>query len=431
MKALNNDTDQHIIIDENDSVKVFEGLKYSAIIENKQLIEILDLNVEQLTYYLEDVILENPFIDLEYTIERQIPTFERLEGTREVLEMKENKQSLDTYLFEQIMLYRHTEIRDAMVKLIDYLDERGYLPYRVEELAEKIQMPEIVTLDAMTLIKQLEPAGIGAYDLRESLMIQTEQDETAPAEAYYLLKNYFKELNEQDYSEILKKTHITLEEIKESVNYYFTLRTNPASLFEHVAKINLIPDVTVKQSGEDISIRFNRQYYPRISFNQNYYNEMLDQGDASLTDYVKPHEAHYQELANNLRIREQLILDVIKQVVKAQYAFFSQESEIQTSLSIKQIASVTRLSDAIVYRIITNKNIEFNGYVYALTDFINVSQSKTREGLRADYIKDKINHILSKSDESLSDYEVLELLEQEKIIISEQVIKNYRQSLGK
>lgn len=431
MKELNNDTNQHIIIDENDSVKVFEGLKYSAIINNKQLIEILDLNVEQLTYYLEDAILENPFIDLEYTIERQIPTFERLEGTREVLEMKENKQSLDTYLFEQIMLFRHTEIRDAMVKLIDYLDERGYLPYTTEDLAEKIQMPEIVTLDAVTLIKQLEPNGIGAYDLRESLMIQTEQDGTAPSEAYYLLNHYFKELSDQDYSEILKKTNITMEEIKESVNYYYTLRTNPASLFEHVAKINLIPDVTVRQSGEDIAIRFNRQYYPRISFNQTYFNEMLSQKDENLTEYVKPHEENYQELANNLRIREQLLLEVIKQVVKAQYAYFSQQSDIQAPLSIKQIASVTRLSEAIVYRIVTNKNIEFNGYVYALTDFINVSQSKTREGLRADYIKEKINHILAKSEESMSHYEVMELLEKEKIIVSEQVIKNYRQSLGK
>lgn len=262
-------------------------------------------------------------------------------------------------------------------------------------------------------------------------MIQTEQDGTAPSEAYFLLNHYFKELSDQDYSEILKKTNITMEEIKESVNYYYTLRTNPASLFEHVAKINLIPDVTVRQSGEDIAIRFNRQYYPRISFNQTYFNEMLSQKDENLTEYVKPHEENYQELANNLRIREQLLLEVIKQVVKAQYAYFSQQSDIQAPLSIKQIASVTRLSEAIVYRIVTNKNIEFNGYVYALTDFINVSQSKTREGLRADYIKEKINHILAKSEESMSHYEVMELLEKEKIIVSEQVIKNYRQSLGK
>ena len=102
-------------------VKVFEGLKNSAIMSNPQLLDILDLNAEQLTYYLEDAILDNPFIDLEYSIEQQIPAFERFEGTKQAEELKESTQSLDTYLFEQILLYRHTDIRDAMVKSIRIL----------------------------------------------------------------------------------------------------------------------------------------------------------------------------------------------------------------------------------------------------------------------------------------------------------------------
>lgn len=263
-----------ITIQEDESVKVFEGLKNSAIMSNPQLLDILDLNAEQLTYYLEDAILDNPFIDLEYSIEQQIPAFERFEGTKQAEELKESAQSLDTYLFEQILLYRHTDIRDAMVKAIEHLDERGYLPYTVDELAKKIDMPVIVTLDAVTLIKQLEPAGIGAYDLQESMMLQTEQDLHAPNVAYYLLEVFFDELRDKDYAEIQAQTQISYDEIMESVNYFHTLRTNPAALFNQVDKINLIPDVTITPVGEGLQIRYNRQYYPKISFNQTYFDEM-------------------------------------------------------------------------------------------------------------------------------------------------------------
>src|SRR5699024_10646663 len=106
------------------------------------------------------------------------------------------------------------------------------------------------------------PAGIGAYDLQESMMLQTEQDLHAPNVAYYLLEVFFDELRDKDYAEIQAQTQISYDEIMESVNYFHTLRTNPAALFNQVDKINLIPDVTITPVGEGLQIRYNRQYYP-------------------------------------------------------------------------------------------------------------------------------------------------------------------------
>ena len=420
-----------VTIQEDESVKVFEGLKNSAIMSNPQLLDILDLNAEQLTYYLEDTILDNPFIDLEYSIEQQIPVFKRFEGTKQAEELKESTQSLDTYLFEQILLYRHTDIRDAMVKSIEYLDERGYLPYTVEELAKKIDMPVIVTLDAVTLIKQLEPAGIGAYDLKESMMIQTEQDLHAPNVAYYLLEVFFEELRDKDYAEIQDQTQISYEEIMESVNYFHTLRTNPAALFNQVDKINLIPDVTVTPVGDGLQIRYNRQYYPKISFNQTYFDEMAAKKDEELNNYIEPHEEGYQRLADNLRIREQLILEVVMCMVKAHQRYFLGKDEYKATLSMKDIAKETRLPEPIVYHIASIKNIEFNKQVSAFTDFINTSRSLTRDGLSANYIKDTISQIIDDSERELTDEEIVSILLEDKIIVGQQIVKNYRKSLGK
>src|SRR5699024_2265751 len=105
-------------------------------------------------------------------------------------------------LIEQIMMYRHTPIRYVMVWLVDYLDEKHYLHYRYQVLATKLNEDDILVLDAMTLFKQLEPAGVGAYDLQECLMLQTEQDSHAPNIAYLLLEEHFDLISKQDVDSI-------------------------------------------------------------------------------------------------------------------------------------------------------------------------------------------------------------------------------------
>ena len=199
-----------------------------------QLYEILDLNAEQLTYYIEEAIIENPFIVIDYALETRVSTIKNAIYQNIENEVERNSpgmaQSLIMFLFEQIMMYRHTPIRDVMVRLVDYLDEKGYLPYRYQELATKLNEDDILVLDAMTLFKQLEPAGVGAYDLQECLMLQTEQDSHAPNIAYLLLEEYFDLVSKQDVEGIHQVSGLPNEEIEASLNYFHSLRPVPAAV---------------------------------------------------------------------------------------------------------------------------------------------------------------------------------------------------------
>lgn len=415
---------------DHDEIKVFQGLTQTAITNNRQLLDILDLNAEQLTYYLEEAILENPFIDLDYALEKGVANIHHHEKDATIQgvdpQLPRMPQNLSTFLFEQIMLYRQTDIRDAMVQIVDYLDERGYLPDSYQDLAKKINMPPIVVLDAITLLKQLEPAGVGARDLQESLMLQTEQDNHAPNVAYLLLEEHFASLSEQDYAEIIDQTDLSYEEVMECVNYFHTLRPSPATLFDQQEKINLIPDVTVVKTQSKLGVRYNRQYYPKINFNQAYYDEMKNKKDSELLAYIEPHQANYLKLSENLRLREQLVLEVTKAIVIAQKDFFTKKTQEHLPLLIKDIAQTVRLSEPIVNLIVTNKNLEFDKYVCPLTDFINVTAKRGRSGLSASNIKQLIYEILEKHSDELSDEEVVELLKDQKIMMSRQLVHNYR-----
>ncbi|UUX32974.1 RNA polymerase factor sigma-54 [Fundicoccus culcitae] len=431
---MTNSDQEHNIVLEDKDVKIFEGLSQLDIAVNEQLLDILDLNAEQLTYYLEDAILDNPFIDLDYALEsflgknaQSIPE-PNIRGVES--QLPTSPQSLSVFLFEQIMMFRQTEIRDVMVRLVDYLDDNGYLPYTYQELAKEIEASsEMVVLDAMTLIKSLEPAGVGAYDLQESLMLQTERDLHAPDVAYYLLEEFYNEITEKDYVEIQQKSDITLDEIKQSVNYYHTLRPAPATLFDRQAKINLIPDVTLQVKNDQLALRYNRQYYPKITFNQTYYEEMQREPDVTLKAYIEPKKTAYLDLTNNLRKREHLILEVVKEIILHQSDFFFKGETEKKPLMIKDLATSTRLSEPIIKLIVTNKNIQFNQTVMPLTDFINVATHEGRGGLTAKKIKEIILDFLKDAPATMTDHEVVDELAKQKVIISERLINNYRKQL--
>lgn len=418
----------------NDSIKIFDSLIQEKITSDPQLLDILDLNGEQLTYYFEEELIENPFVEFEYPIEAKVGNLKKnhIHGGGKLLDPQSPSvaHNLLTFIYEQIMLYRETPIRDTMLLLVDYMDEKGYIPYTYQELSQKLDIDPMVVLDAVTLLQQMEPAGIAAYDLKECLMLQTEQDPHAPAVAYYLLETFFEELTQEDYTEIKEKTNLSMEEIQTCVNYYHTLRPSPASLFERPSRINSIPDVKVVIEGNEVQIRFNRQYYPRLSFNQTYFNEMLEKKDESLNEYILPHHQNFLSLVDALRIREELITEVAKAIVVAQKDFFAGEGKDIAPLLLKDIAARMRLSEAIVRVIVMNKNLSFNNVVYAFTDFINVTAKIGRSGLSALNVKNSIRELIQ-AQPDITNTEIKESLAEDKIMISEHLVVRYRHSIEK
>ncbi|MGF3066565.1 RNA polymerase subunit sigma-54 [Facklamia sp. P13055] len=419
----------------SEEVKIFRSLTQEEVTQNPLLLEILDLNGEQLTYYFEEKFLDNPFIEFEYPIEHKVSQIlqERRPAADPDIDIQSpsSPQTLETFLFEQIMLYRQTPIRDAMVQMVPFLDERGYLPYKYGELAKKLQIDPMIALDAITLFQQLEPTGIGAYDLKECLMLQTDQDQHSPNHAYFLLENYFAELLEEDYAEIMERTNLTLAEIQQIVNYYHTLRTRPSSLYERIERINLIPDVELQLMGEEIQIHINRQYYPRLIFDQDYYDEMEAKNNTELQEYIQPHKEFYQQMLSSIRSREKLLIAVTKIIVQSQLQYLKGEDKSPTPLLIKDIAHQLRLSESIVSRIIINKNLAYGENVSPLSDFINVSAKVGRSGLSALNIQAFIQDVITKHGQDVSDQEIIDQLADKKIIISHRLVERYRQNILK
>lgn len=414
------------------TMKVFEGLTTETIKGQPRLLEMLALNAEQVSYYLEETILDNPFIDFRQGQElgqnKLLSSYSKDE--LEDLEEVKADQNLEDYLFEQIMLFRKTPIRDVMVDLVLYLDERGFIPRTPKELAQDLNRDWVLVLDALTLFKSLEPAGIGAYNLQEALMLQTERDDSAPTMAYYLLESFFEALEDRDYTSIEAQTPFSQDDILTCVNYYHMLTAYPASLFKEDKEMPLRPDFTLEiLGGNQVSLRYNRGIYPSLVFNQEYYEEMLSHSDPKVQSYIQARREDYLELAEGLRLREEVLMTLVQTLVGQQVSFFTKGGD-KASLSIKELSALTRLSEPLLYQALYNKGLDFDGHYYRLSDFISVAAIPGRDQRTFASIKLRMAEIIQAASKDLSDQEVVTALEAEDIYISPAIVANYRKSLG-
>ena len=248
----------------------------------RQALHILQMPMSELSAYIEDKALGNPLMDIKkrasdtgavavsnvYTADNQTPWYERMES---------KNQSLYDFLHEQIYLnMKNTPLRQLVLFLIRYVTDDGYLDIKLEEAAEATAAEDTEVLDALTLLQQLDPPGVGARDLQEFLMLQTERDEQSPPLAYYILENYFKELSSYRLDSIMEAEEIDHDELIEIITYMSKLKTKLQweTTFEETVFVE--PDIYVAIAEDNtLDVSFNQSGLPSVAFNEDYYSELL------------------------------------------------------------------------------------------------------------------------------------------------------------
>ncbi|WP_443092696.1 RNA polymerase factor sigma-54, partial [Alkalibacterium pelagium] len=149
-----------------------------------QNVQLLQLNRLELSTFLNELVIGNPLIDVPES-EQQLVQRALKTSSSVIEETAAHKQSLYDHLKEQVeMLYRPTYLRELIFWWINQLDHRGYVTASVEEAVEETGATSVELVDALTLLQQLDPAGIGARSLKECLMLQTERLDFSPPTAY-------------------------------------------------------------------------------------------------------------------------------------------------------------------------------------------------------------------------------------------------------
>lgn len=406
----------------------------------QQSIQILQYNSEELYAYIEAKSLENPLIDIQSeTTYSEYPTMGSQTYTNDsnnyLNQIPDNHTSLFEYLIDQIHLnYRDTYLRTLVLFLVEYIDLNGYLTIDLEEATEKTGAKSIQMLDALILIQQLDPAGVGARDLKECILLQIERDDTAPDLAYIVIEEEFDHLANRKWTLIAKKFEVELSEIQAIFDYIQTLSPAPGSIFESTTGLYIRPDLTLRIKENQLIVLSNKTGTPKIQFQQAYFERMEATEDKEVQAYIKEKKNEFEWLEKTIVQRGDTILRVGTEIVQSQQEFFFKEDRPLKPMTLREIAETLGIHESTVSRAVNGKYLETEFGVFELRSFFSygLSNDNTGEETSTDSVKKQLKMLVDNENKAkpLSDQKLVDLLKEQKIEISRRTVTKYRESLG-
>lgn len=414
------------------SQKQQQTQKLAMTQELQQAIQILQFNTEELQDYVETVSLENPLFEV---VAPKIQSdLMQMSGSApkndSFMQIADHSVSLFEHLINQIHLnYRDTFIREIMLVLVEYVDVNGYLKVDEVEIKEELQASDIQYLDALTLLQQLDPPGVGARDLQECLMLQTEQDDFAPELAYLLLEEAFDKIAKRKFEQLAKEYQISLAQIQQIMDYIRTLNPFPGASFGEQESNFIIPDLTLIREEDHLEVLSNKRGQLRLNFQENYFKRLKEQADEETKVYLKEKLQQFEWLSKTLGQRKDTILEVGKIIVQHQSAFFEDKQGALKPLMLKDVAKQLDVHESTISRAVNGKYIETDFGVFELRGFFvnKVNDDDTS----ADEVKQLIATLVKEEDKRkpLSDQKIVELLAEKEQKISRRTVAKYRDAL--
>ncbi|MFV0557914.1 MAG: RNA polymerase factor sigma-54 [Enterococcus sp.] len=402
----------------------------------QQSIQILQFSTDELLAFVEKEALENPLIEVvntEYPLEYS--KGQRSEDVDYLGQIPDNTLSLFEFLIDQVHLnYRDTYLRSLVLYLIEYIDVNGFLTIDLEQAVEQTGATQIQMLDALTLIQRLDPAGVGARNLQECLMLQTERDDYAPALAYIVLEEHFENLVNRKWEQIVKILACSLVEVQQVFDYLQTLTPTPGAVFGSTEGLFIIPDLKVQVKDQHVLIQSNRKGSPEVRFQQKYFEQMARTNDSEVNEYLKEKQQNFDWLQKTILQRGDTILRVGQVIIQRQKAFFLEASRPLKPLILKEVAEELGIHESTVSRAVNGKYLETNFGIFELKTFFTqgvANLTESGEELSTQVVKKRLQEMVNQENKQkpLSDQKLVDLLKAESIDISRRTVAKYRDTL--
>ena len=328
-------------------------------------------------------------------------------------------QSLHEYLAEQWRMVDADEpVKKAGDMIIDYIDDRGYLTVRLEQLHNKDRGDFTVDdlKQALQLVQKLEPAGVGARDMKECLLIQMAQMGEDMSFESRLISEHLDALLENHLPEIARKMNCSIEAINRAIERMSKLDTSPGLQIGRHQNHPITPDVIVESSDTAgrYSVRLADSDLPHLRVNDYY---------AKMAKDVQVGEKTRKFLQNNLRSaqwimeaieqRKNTLLKVTQVIVKYQTDFFDKGQLHLRPLPMSKVADDVGVHLATVSRAVSGKYVQCSWGILPLRKFFSGGiedvngQAHSWEAVRA-----KLQQIIDEEDKAkpLNDDEIRDQL---------------------
>ncbi|XHS79680.1 RNA polymerase factor sigma-54 [Burkholderiaceae bacterium UC74_6] len=351
--------------------------------------------------------------------------------------------SLQEHLLQQMAGMNFSPAdRTALRVLIESLNEDGWLEDSLEEIAEGLiaddeegreELLEHLRI-ALRWLQQMDPAGIGAKDLPECLIMQLRQLQRTPAQAIAVIicRQHLELLARRDLKKLMALTGADEELLREAQALIQRLDPKPGRRFTREEAAAVVPDVIVRRVGRELRVMLNPEVAPKLRINELYANALrATRGGISNS----PLGGQLQEarwFIKNIQQRFETILRVSEAIVERQKGFFSHGELAMKPLVLREIADELGLHESTISRVTTAKYMATCYGTFELKYFFGSGLSTEAGGnASSTAVRALIKQFVTAEDpvKPLSDNTLASMLEEQGIQVARRTVAKYREAL--
>jgi len=436
----------------------------------RQSIELLSLSTLELADRIQNELMDNPLLEEKISEEKpKTPELFSIEEVRKIEKLEQSKSNdiawqdtysldgrtikdpdaadrnqrflesstrginLTEYLLSQLRLHPITKAEFAIGQiLISMIDEKGFINQSTLTIANEFKVSEYKIKKVLKIIQELDPIGIGAKNVEETLLIQAKITFPHNSVLHSLIKNHINDLEKFEFKKIAKFLKITEEDVINLSKLIQRLQPFPANQYVSKTPDYVVPDVMIKEVGGEFNIYLNDEWLPKLSI-QNSYKNILN-GDIKSQDreYLQTNLTSAQWIIRSIQQRRQTLFRVVSCILDLQKGFFKAGLVQIKPLTLREVAEKLNLHESTISRITANKYIQTKWGIFELKWFFS-SGLKSSEGGKESSIKiqELIKQMIKneKEESPLSDQDIVEKMVAEGIEIARRTIAKYRKIL--
>ncbi len=463
------------------AIKLTQELKQTQRLSSLQIqtIKLLELPTQDLEQRIRREMEENPVLDEDLEKEQENEQEEGQEPRQVSLDQYNEDDSIPNYKlyvnnwgkderpeyntfsvkdsFTQSLLdqlgFRHLDDHKKAVAafIIGSLDSDGYLRRDIESLVDDmafragIEATDDEALEMLRLIQEFEPAGVGARDLQECLLIQMRgaRPTEANERARRILTDFFPDFTAKHFQKIMQRTGWTQEEMKEAVSRI--LKLNPAPGGDIDDSYNdqaqqVIPDFVLDLVDGELKLSMPRFNIPELKINKKYADTLMEAAGSNerskkeAAAFVKQKMDSAKWFIEAIKQRRNTLMTTMQTIVDFQHDYFMDGDECNLKpMVLKDIAEITGFDISTISRVVNSKYIETHFGIYSLKYFFSEGmENADGASVSTRELKTALQDLVDgeNKEKPLTDDELVEMMTAKGYKVARRTIAKYRDQLN-
>jgi RNA polymerase sigma-54 factor len=336
-------------------------------------------------------------------------------------------------------------------QLIGSLDDDGYLRRPITSLVDDLAFSQNIFAEdeevneMLKVIQSFDPAGVGARDLQECLLIQLRKKEQSSEiqKAIRVVEDHLDEFTKKHYDKLERSLNMDSEELKEVVNEILKLNPKPGDSNAVTTKqLQIIPDFHISNNDGILFLTLNSKNAPELRVSRSYQDmfehyDKTAQKDKKLKEavqFVKQKLDSAKWFIDAIKQRQQTLLKTMKAIMDYQYEYFlTGDDKNLKPMILKDIADRIGMDISTVSRVANSKYVQTEFGTFLLKSFFSEAiQMDSGEEVSNKEVKKILEECIGNEDKRrpLADEKLTEILKEKGYNIARRTVAKYREAMN-